>query len=460
VKVVIVGAGQVGSNLARYLSNAGKEVVVIESDPAKCRALDDAFDVVVVLGSGTSPRVLREAGIQDADLFVAVTASDETNLMTVRLAADLLPESAAKMARLRSREYLDDEDLRKQFKVDVVVNPEVVLGQKILRILSLPGACDVLSFERGKVDVAAFRAHADWTILGRPLAELARDYGHLGVMVGAILRGPVSAMGRQKVIIPDGKASIQEGDLVYFLTQAQSTANLSRLGVMQGRPARSVVIAGAGELSIFLAETLSQAGYTTRILLGDPDVAVAAAERLHRAIVLQADPAEMEILGEILEEGVDTYIAATNEEAVNVLTSVLAQKLGVARSIVITQNAAMMRLIKAVDLNIVLNPFDLAAAFVLRNIHQVDVLEARLLAGEDAEAFEFIPPEDSPVLGVPLRDARFPVGTLVAMVVRDGEVIIPRGDDAIQRGDRVIVLSRRGSIPALERLISTKRSKG
>lgn len=455
MKVVIVGAGQVGYNLARYLSSAGKEVVVIELDAAKCRKLDDAFDVVVVRGSGTSPNALAQAGLGNAALFVAVTASDETNLMTVMMAADYLPEGATKMARLRSREYLDDENLRRQFKVDVVVNPEVVLGRKLLRILSLPGACDVLSFEEGKVDVAAFKATRDWPITDRTLQQISRDHGHLDIMVGAILRGQAGVLGRQKVIIPDGNTTIKEGDMVYFLTKAESTANLAKIGVMEGRSARSVVIGGGGGLSIYLAELLSEAGYTTRILIGDPAVARAAAERLPRAIVLQADPSHIEVLGEILEEGPDTYIAACPEEAVNVLTAALAQKLGVARSIVVTQQSAMVHLIKAIDLNIVLNPFDLAAAFVLRNIHQVDVLEANLLAGEDAEAFEFIPPDNAPILDKPLSQAHFPSGTLVAMIVRDGNVIIPRGSDCITRGDRVIVLSRRGSVPALERLIQS-----
>jgi trk system potassium uptake protein len=457
VKVVIVGAGQVGYNLARYLSSAGKHVVVIEVDAAKCRKLDDAFDVVVVHGSGTSPKSLIQAGLDDATLFVAVTASDEINLMTVMMAADYLPEGATKMARLRSREYLDDKQLRDQFKVDVVVNPEVVLGRKLLRILSMPGACDVLSFEKGKVDVSAFKATKDWPIIDCTLQQLSRDHGHLEIMVGAILRGPPGALGRQKVIIPHGKTTIMEGDMVYFLTKKESTANLAKIGVMEGRPGRSVVIGGGGELSIYLAGLLSDAGYTTRILIGDAQVARAAAERLPRAIVLHAEPSHIEVLAEILEEGADTYIAACPGEAVNVLTAALAQKLGVARSIVITQQSAMVHLIKALDLSIVLNPFDLAAAFVLRSIHQVDVLEANLLAGEDAEAFEFIPPDNATILDKPLSQAHFPSGTLVAMIVRDGNVIIPRGNDCITQGDRVIVLSRRGSVPALERLIQSGR---
>lgn len=455
MKVVIVGAGQVGYNLARYLSRAEKEVVVIEVDPAKCRKLDETFDVVVVQGSATTPTALAQAELGDAALFVAVTDSDETNLMSVMMAADYLPPAATKMARLRSPEYLENEELRRKFKVDVVVNPEVVLGRKLLRILSMPGACDVLSFEEGKVDVAAFRATADWPIVNRTLQQLSRDHGHLEVMVGAILRSQPGVLGRPKVIIPDGKTTIQEGDTVYFLTKAETTANLATIGVMEGRPGHSVVIGGGGGLSIYLAELLSEAGYTTRILIGDAATARTAAEQLPKAIVLHADPSHIEVLAEILEEGVDTYIAACPEEAVNVLTAALAKKLGVARSIVITQQSAMVHLIKAIDLDIVLNPFDLAAAFVLRNIHQVDVLEANLLAGEDAEAFEFIPPENATILDKPLSQASFPSGTLVAMIVRDGNVIIPRGGDAIARGDRVIVLARRGSVPALERLIQS-----
>ena len=453
MKAVIIGAGQVGANLARYLSQAGKEVVVIESDQAKCLELDDALDVVVIQGSGTSPTDLKGAGLDDADLLVAVTASDETNLMSVLLASDYLPATASKMARLRSREYLENEKLRNQFKVDVVVNPEVVLGEKILRILAIPGARDVVSFEDGKVYVVAFRAKESWNIIGTSLKELSRQFGHLKIMVGAILRGPVGDIGRRKVVIPDGATRIKPGDLVYFLMQKEHAGHLSEIGVSEGRPGRSILIGGGGELSIQLADTLSQAGYGVRLLIGDPEVAVDASERLSKVIVLESSPANLDMLTGLLEEGVDTYIGACEDESVNVLTSVLAQKLGVDRTIVVSQDAAMMRLIKAVDINIVLNPFDLAAAFVLRNIHQVDVLDAKLLAGEDAEAIEFIPPDDASVIDKPLKDTHFPAGTLVAMIVRNGEIVIPRGHDRIQRGDRVIMLCRRGSVPALERML-------
>ena len=163
----------------------------------------------------------------------------------------------------------------------------------------------------------------------------------------------------------------------------------------------------------------------------------------------------------MIHEGIDTYSAAGANEAINVVTGTLAQKLGVPRSIVITQDSGMMRLFKALGGSIVLNPFDLAASFVLRNVHQVQVLEAKLLAGEDAEALEFVPVPRWPVLGRPLQDAKFPKGSLVAMIVRDGEVIIPRGKDAILPNDRIIVLCKRGSVPALEKFLSsTKKGNG
>ena len=455
MKVVIVGAGEVGANLARYLSDGGKEVFVIESDHDRCVALDEALDVVVIEGSGTSPDVLRSAGMQSADILVAVTSSDETNLMTTFLADGILPPHAVKMARLRSREYLENEELRHQFKVDVVVNPEIVLGMKILRILSIPGARDVISFEHGKVDVVAFRARETWPLINRPLHDLAVEYGHLGIMVGAILRAP-GTTGKQSVTIPHGNSRIHTGDLVYFLSQAENTDNLRKLGVTEGRKGKSVLIAGGGELALYLAELLSRSGYSTRLMVKDSEDARLASERLEKVIVLEADPAEFEYLSTTIGEGVDTYIAACPDEAVNILTAGLAQRMGASRSIVVTHHSALLRLLRALDDNIVLNPFDLAAAFVLKNVHQVNVLEAKLLAGEDAEALEYMPPDNSCLLGKPLRSAKLPTGALVAMIVRAGEVIIPRGADVVERGDRIIVLCKRESIPALEKRLMAK----
>jgi len=454
VKVVIIGAGEVGLNLARYLSRGGKDVEVIEADLHKCAAIDDCLDVDVIRGSGTNPAVLARAGLKSADIFLAVTENDETNLMSVFLASEHLPAHAITMARLRNRVYAQDRALQRRFNLDVVVNPEVVLGRKILRILAIPGAQDVLSFENGKVDLVAFRAREEWDLTGKPLSELANEYAHFNLMVAAILRGVEGALGRQEVVIPRGDTQILPNDLVYFLTQKEFTPNLWKLGVTEGRPGKSVLLAGGGELSMHLAEMLSEAGYVTRLMIEDEGTARRASERLSKAIVLHADPADMDTLTGIFDEGVDTYIAATLNEAVNIVTCAFAGKVGVARPILVTHKPEMKKLVQAVGAGgITLNPFDLAAAFVLRNVHQVKVLEAKLLAGEGAEAFEFVPPEDSPILNVPLREVRFPMGSLVAMIVRDEQVVIPRGEDVIQRNDRVIVLCKSDSVNALEKLL-------
>ena len=452
MKVVVVGAGQVGANLAGYLSQARKQVVVIEADPEKCAELEGELDVNVIQGSATKPGVLRLAGLADADLFIAVTDSDETNMMTVYMASEYLPERATTMARIRNADYLADASVKRRFNIDVVIDPEALLTGKVLRILFIPGAKDVLLFEDGKIFVVAFRAAAGGKLVGKPLWKLAREFQDMQIMVGAILRrSPDSNMGH-KVVIPGGKDVIRAGDLVYFLATRQALDALVALQGEHTRPARSILIGGGDELSVKLADALSNAGYTTRVMIGDPKLAEDAANRLEKAIVIQADPSELDVLETILAEGVDTFVAACKEEALNIITAQIARKLGVSRAVVVTRDADFMRLVRAVDADIVLNPFELAASYVLRKVHQVDVLEVNLFAGEDAEAFEFVPPEKSPVLGKPLKNVKFPKGTLIAMIFRGDATIIPRGDDTIKSDDRVIVFCRCGSVPALERL--------
>jgi trk system potassium uptake protein TrkA len=373
--------------------------------------------------------------------------------MAVALASDYLPATATKMARVRSRVYRENPDLLKRFHVDVVVSPEVVLAQRILRILNYPGARDVMAFEQGKVDVIAFRARKEWPILNRELRDLAAQFGKLDVIVGTILRRSQFGRGSQKVLIPGGKDTIQEGDLVYFLTHSQNTESLRELGVLRGEQPRTIVIGGGSEVAVDLAEVLSHAGYSTRLLVPDGERARAASNRLEKVVVLHADPADFEFLGDLLEEGVDTYISACGNDAITVLTALLAEKLGVTRSIVVTGSSEMSRLIKAIDMDSVLNPFELAASFVMKQLHQVEVLEVNLFAGQDAEAFEFIAPAHSPMLGIPLKNSRFPSGSLVAMIGRGDRVIIPRGDDTLEAGDRAIVFCRAGSVPAVERWV-------
>jgi len=452
VKVVVVGAGQVGANLAGYLSQAGKQVVVIEADALKCAELEAELDVNVIKGSATQPGILKRAGLSEVDLFIAVTDSDETNMMTVYMASEYLPERATTMARIRNADYLTDTSVKRRFNIDVVIDPEALLTGKVLRILFIPGAKDVLLFEEGKVFVVALRAAAGGVLVEKPLWKLAREFEGMQIMVGAILRHSPDSKTGHKVVIPGGKDVIRAGDLVYFLATREALDSLVSLQGEDRRPARSILIGGGDALSIKLAEALSTAGYTTRVMIGDLKLAEAAADQLERAIVIQADPGELDVLETLLAEGVDTFIASCKEEALNIITAQIARKLGVSRAIVVTRDADFMRLVRAVDSDVVLNPFELAASYVLRKVHQVDVLEVNLFAGEDAEAFEFVPPANSPVLGKPLKNVKFPKGTLIAMIFRGDATIIPRGDDTIEPDDRVIVFCRSGSVQALERL--------
>ena len=453
MRVVIIGAGEIGSNLARSLSTTRKEVVVVDIDELRIAKLEDALDVETILGSGADPEVLREAGLERTSLFIAVTDRDETNMLAVSIASQHLPDEAKTIARIRDRAYYEDTKLHERFGLDVVINPEGLLAEKICRIMDIPGAHDVLRFEEGQVLVVAFRARNRDPLCGKTVAQLGKHRARVDFVIGAILRPPGPGGMRQKVIIPWGNDSIQAGDLVYFVTPKDAVPDLCAWVRPDAKPARSVLVGGGGENSIRIADVLSKAGYKTSLMIPKADQARAASERLEKAEVLNADCVELEDLADILSEGVDTYVAATKSEAVNALTAMMAGRLGTPRTFTVTKRFEFMRMIKSVHDGVVLNPFNIAAAQVLRAIHTVKVLDVHLFAGEDAEAFELIAPERSPILGVKLKDAKLPKGSLAALIVRDGEIRIPHGGDAIQAGDRVLVFCRRGAVAALERLI-------
>ncbi|MFH1530295.1 MAG: Trk system potassium transporter TrkA [Pseudomonadota bacterium] len=457
MRVVIIGAGEIGSNLARSLSTSHIEVVVVDIDEQRIAALEDGLDVETILGSGADPGVLREAGLDRASLFIAVTDRDETNMMATSIASQYLPANAKRIARIRDRVYLEDPKLHERFGLDVVINPEGLLAEKIRRIMDIPDAHDVLEFEEGRVLVVAFRAGSHGPLCGKTVAQLGKHRSHLDFVISAILRPPGHGSMRQKVIIPRGKDSIQAGDLVYFVIPKAALPDLCAWVRPEAQHARSVLVGGGGENSIRIADALSKAGYKTRLMIPKADQARAASERLEKVLILNADCAEFETLADILSDGIDTYVAASKSEAVNALTAMMARRLGVTRTFTVTNRFDFMRMIKSVHDGVVLNPFDIAAAQVLRAIHTVNVLDVHLFAGEDAEAFELIAPQKSPILGVPLKDAKLPTGSLAALIVRDGDIRIPHGGDAIQAGDRVLVFCRRGTVAALERLVEPHR---
>ena len=456
MRVVIIGAGEIGSNLARSLSASHKEVVVIDVDGQRIAMLEDGLDVETLQGSGADPRVLREAGLDRASLFIAVTDRDETNMMAASIASQYLPANAKCIARIRDRVYLEDPKLHERFGLNEVINPEGLLAEKIRRVMDIPGAHDVLEFEEGRVIVVAFRARTNGPLCGKAVSQLGKQRSNIDFVIGAILRPPGPGGMRQKVIIPRGSDTIQAGDLVYFVTHKDALSKLCTWICPDARPARSVLVGGGGENSIRIAEVLSEAGYRTRLMVPKPDQAHAASERLEKAQVLNADCAALEDLANILADGIDTYVAASKSEAVNALTAMMARRLGTNRTFTVTNRFEFMRMIKSVHDGVVLNPFDIAAAQVLRAIHNIKVLDVHLFAGEDAEAFELVAPQKSPILGVPLKDARLPKGSLAALIVRDGEILIPHGGDTIQAGDRVVVFCRRGTVAALERLVEPR----
>ncbi len=456
MRVVIIGAGEIGSNLARSLSTSHKEVVVVDVDEGRIAILEDGLDVETLLGSGADPEVLREAGLDRASLFIAVTDRDETNMMAASIASQYLPEDAKCIARIRDRVYLEDPKLHERFGLDEVINPEGLLAEKIRRIVDIPDAHDVLEFEEGRVIVVAFRAHTNDPLCGKAVSHLGKHRSKVEFVIGAILRPPGPGGMRQKVIIPRGADTIQAGDLVYFVTHKDALSDLCAWVRPDAQPARSVLVGGGGENSIRIADVLSLAGYKTRLMIPKPDQARAASERLEKALVLNADCAALEDLADILSDGIDTYVAASKSEAVNALTAMMARRLGIKRTLTVTNRFEFMRMIKSVHDGVVLNPFDIAAAQVLRAIHNVKVLDVHLFAGEDAEAFELVAPQKSPILGVPLKEAKLPKGSLAALIVRDGEIRIPHGEDAINAGDRVLVFCRRGSVAALERLVEPR----
>lgn len=449
MKIIIVGAGEVGYHIANRMSFEDKDVVVIDRDQNAIQRVADNVDVEAINGSGSSPRVLKDAGLKEAEILLAVTDSDETNLVAC-LMADVISPTTKKLARIRDADFdayhqvLRDEAPH----IDTLINPEIEVVKSIERFLSIPGAVDVSDFADGMLKFVGLYLDPGSRLAGLRLREIPEKIGQQ-ILVAAVVR-------KEELIVPGGDASLYPGDLVYFISEEKGLAPILKAFGKEARPARRTLIVGGGRIGMRLAIALEQKGIKTKIIERSPSRCSELAADMKKAVVIQGDGSDQRLL---LEENIgemDAVVTLTNDEETNILVSLLARRMGAAKAITKLNKFSYFPLMPTIGIEQVVSPRLSAINTILQHIRRGKVLSVRTLTDEQAEVMEAEALETSDIVGKPLRNSSLPKGSLIIGIIREGHVLIPSGDSVIEPGDRIIIFAKRQVVSRIERILTVK----
>ena len=450
MKILILGAGQVGSSAAYHLSREeANEVTVVDVRPEVLRELQDRLDIRTVVGHAAYPEVLERAGANDADIVVALTDMDEINMVACQIAYTLF-HTPTKIARIRSAEYMNTAQLFSQdaIPIDVGISPEQLVCEYVEQLILYPGASQVLDFAGGRVRLVGVIADRDGLLVGQRIATLKEHVPNTEGRIAAIYR-------HGKAMLPDGETVIQEGDEVFFIADRKDIrVFMSEMRRME-EPVRRVVIAGGGNIGVRLALALEQTNQV-KIIERDTHRARTISEQLNRAIVLVGDAADEELLLEENVDNVDVFCAITNSEEANILSSMLAKRLGAHKVMALINRASFVDLVEAGSIDIAISPQQVTIGSLLAHVRRGDVVKVHSLRRGAAEAIEAIAhgtEKESRVVGRKIEDIELPKGTAIVALVRNDQVIIAHHDTVIETDDHVILfMTDRRKIERLEQL--------
>jgi len=450
VKIIIVGAGEVGFHIAGRLSLENKDVVVIDSDVDAIRRVSENIDVQVINGSGSSPKVLETAGIKEAEILLAVTNSDETNLIAC-LMADLISPSTKKLARIRNADYDAYHDTFRSHapRIDTIINPEIEVIKAIDRFMSVPGAVDVGEFENGKVKFVGIKLDSDTCFADVSLSELPQRLGKQTPLIAAIVRD-------EELIIPRGDDRLKPGDVVYFISEADRLNPTLEIFEQDLKPVRRALIIGGGRIGFRLAKLFEEKSIPAKLIEKNPERCTRLAQTLDKVVVLHGDGTDQTILEEEGVREMDLVITLTDDEQTNVLASLLAKRLGVHQTITRINSFRYFPLMSPIGIEQVVSPRLSAINSILHHIRRGKVLSAIAIKGEQAEVIEAVALETSDIVERPLRKIALPKGVLVTVIIRGEQVIIPGGETVIKPGDRVIIFGTRQAVPKIEKILAVK----
>jgi trk system potassium uptake protein TrkA len=447
MKVLIVGAGEVGFHLAERLSQEQQDVILIESDPERADYAAKQLDVLTVVGNGASLPVLEKAGIKGARILLSVTSTDEVNLISCLAASRMGVDYT--IARVSNPEYYHRGSVlsREALGIDLLINPERECAFETYQLLQSAAATDVAQFADGRIQLLGIRVREGAPIAGKTLARIGQELeGHHFVTVAIVHDGHTR--------IPGGDDRIEAGDQIYMLAPTTEVQSVPPLAGYERFALKRVMIAGGSAEGEYLAELLEQHGIECTILDHDRRRCLELAEALPRSLVLHADATDLELLEMEGVAGIDGFVACTGHDETNMLASLLAKSVGARKVVSLVHKFAYLPIVTKVGIDAAVSPRMSTVNAILRYVRRGRVMTVAALKGNDAEAIEFNVAGGTPVTRAPLRDLDFPAGAVVGAILRGEDILMPRGDDEIRAGDEVIVFALPEAVGAVEHLFA------
>lgn len=437
MKIIILGASQVGCSIAEALVGEENDVTLVDLDANTLQQLQNRMDIRTVVGHAAYPSVLLNAGAEDAELLLAVTDCDEVNMMACQIAETMFA-TPTKIARIRAKDYLENKQIFEKnsaVKIDVVISPESIVTDHITRLIEHPGALQVLDFAEGKVQLVGVKAFDDGPLVGHPLSELKDHMPNIKTRVAAIYRD-------NEVITPTSKTIIEKNDEVFFVAARKNIRKVMSEMRRMNVKVKRIMIAGGGNIGLSLAKVLEQKGYSVKILEFNPTRAAQIADELENTVVLNGDAADAELLQQENIEATDVFCAVTEKDEINILSAMVAKQMGAKRVMSLVNRGVYLDKLKHDDINAIISPHMTTIGSILAHIRRGDVVAVHSLRRGRAEAIEAIAhgdAESSKVVGKGVRDIPLPPGTGIGAIVREGEVIMPHADTVIQSEDHIIL---------------------
>ena len=442
MKIIIAGAGDIGFHLAKLLSTEQKDIILIDSNPEVLEYASKKLDVMVIKGDSSSVRILKNAGVVGADMFLAVTTSENNNIVSAILAKKLGAKQT--IARVNKLEFLeqDQKTIFSNLGVDRLINPIYLGSQEIERLLELGSVTDSFDFEGGKLSLLGITIDHHSMFLGRSLKELDEMYPNLDSRPIALLRENIT-------ILPRSNEVLRHNDHVYFITVSKDVDKLVNVLGKKSKSIKNIMILGGTDLSLITARQLERK-YNVTIVEESKNRCKTLTEELQNAIIINSDPSNHDVLKEEGLEDMDAFIALTPNSEINILASLMAEQAGVGKTIAHVDNTVYTRLSQRIGVDTLINKKLIAANYIFRFVRKGKIEAITSLHGVDAEVIEYIITHQSRLTRKPLRDLRFPKNTLIGGVIRGEKSIIPNGDFILAPEDKVIVFGVSDSIGQLE----------
>lgn len=448
MSILIIGGGEIGRFTAEKLIQEKKEVVIIEKSERVLDEIEESLDAKFILGNGAAPRVLREAGLSNADMVIAVTDSDEINLLATMFAGMEAPQ-AIRIARVRNPDFdIDVEKLQQDLRVSMMINPDREAARSILKVLKVPGASDILEFFDGQLELVGTAVRRHSPLINRPLREMVQLRQERQFLIAAIFRSG-------QLIIPTGDSRLMPGDQVYFVTREKLVSEAMQLLGHKGEKAGNVMIHGGGYIGMNLAQELEKSGTNVKVVEFDPRLCSILSRNLDKSVILNATATDQDFLEEENIGSMHAFIAVTKDDEDNILSALLAKRMGCPLVIALSHKRAYQPFISALGIDVVINPRQLTTSAILRFIRKGKVLHVSALA-DAAEIIEAEALDTSDLVGKAIHQLKLPKGVLVLSIKRGDETIVPWGETIIETGDRVVIMCRREVIPKVEKLITVR----